>query len=305
MILGHLLFLIHFNDQCTVGKHIFPIFFVDDTNILSNRKEIEILGAKQKIKCKIAHWWWADWSNNVLNRHISHIIFIFAVLPVKQDLVDPLRFKIYSLEKSHHYMFIGKFFSKSSTVLCTFIVDLYNERSWTCVHYTTRGVGGWKHDNEPPSANYHVSLRQSMSRVLRFWTHVHTFSFGMDVNASQTHNFKTIYSSLSYGWPYACITGWCLLWCFILNCPHSPPAPAVTAISPRKNSNHVQLIWWKVMKGNIMRSSDYVQMAPYQTQNAFLLHVCLIHSTSWCQGHARTDIQRLIGHTVSNKASGT
>ena len=32
---------------------------------------------------------------------------------------------------------------------------------------------------------------------------------------SQTHNFfKTVYSTLSHGWPNADMTCWCLLWCF-------------------------------------------------------------------------------------------
>ena len=49
-------------------------------------------------------------------------------------------------------------------------------------HYTTREIGGWRHDNEPDRASchhdnspcrarWHVSIRQSPSCVMPFWTH--------------------------------------------------------------------------------------------------------------------------------------
>ena len=38
-------------------------------------------------------------------------------------------------------------------------------------HYTTREIGGWRHDNEPVRASCHVSIRQSPSCVIPFWTH--------------------------------------------------------------------------------------------------------------------------------------
>ena len=75
-------------------------------------------------------------------------------------------------------------------------------------HYTTREIGGWRHDNEPVRASCHVSIRQSPSCVMPFWTHAKCLLdfissyFLSNVNKSQTHLSKPLNSPRCYGEPY-------------------------------------------------------------------------------------------------------
>ena len=109
---------------------------------------------------------------------------------------------------------------------------------------------------------------------------------------------KTVYSPRFYG---------CLLWCFVLNCVHAPPARAVTAIFKRlwkirfmtASSGQLKLPK-KVINGTTMWSCD-TELCTNGVDATkcwvFVAHFS-IYSTSRCRCHTGTDIPRLRGHTL-------
>ena len=126
-----------------------------------------------------------------------------------------------------------------------------------------------------------------------------------DVNTNQHTLVKTISIMLSYGWPHAEITRWCLLWCFVLNYVHAPPvARAVTAISQRRKTNHDgkhnQLNWRKVMNGNKMSYDHWIVYKWHQTMLNFIVYFSINSPPRW-RCNAGTDAPRPHDHTPQSR----
>ena len=71
-------------------------------------------------------------------------------------------------------------------------------------HYTTREIGGWRHDNEPVRASCHVSIRQSPSCVMSQRPVTRSFDVFFDLRLNKR------LSKQSWGWWFETLP--CPLW---------------------------------------------------------------------------------------------
>ena len=161
-------------------------------------------------------------------------------------------------------------------------------------------------------ASCHVSVRQSPSCVMPFWTHAKCLLafisyLPMWIKAKYTF-IKTIYSSRFYGWPYlqakhADVCSGVLFWTACTRartCCHCHLQAAVkNPIHDGKRSQlkHCQK---KVMNGTTMWSCD-TELCTNGVEATkcwvFVAHFSN-YSTSRCRCHTGTDIPRLRGHTL-------
>ena len=122
--------------------------------------------------------------------------------------------------------------------------DIIARRHGHVFRMALHNEGDWRMETwqRAPGASCHVSIRQSPSCVMPFWTHAKCLRafisyLPMWIKAKYTF-IKTVYSPRFYGGPYMQAKHADVCWCFVLNCVHAPPARAVTAISLCKKTIH-------------------------------------------------------------------
>ena len=176
-------------------------------------------------------------------------------------------------------------------------------------HYTTREIGGWRHGNEPVRASCYVSIRQSPSCVMPFWTHAKCLlafiSYLPMWIKAKTHLSKP-FLARDFMEGHICRQNklkFALVFCFELRaraartCCHCHLAVK----NPIHDGKLGQLKLPKhVMNGTTMWSHD-TELCTNGVEATkcwvFIAHFS-IYSTSRCRCHAGTDIPRLGGDTL-------
>ena len=228
-------------------------------------------------------------------RYISYIAFVMG------DKDTPFWWKIY----------IYLFFSMSSLTVFTLIsiarrhghvfrMALHNEGDWR--------METWQRARR---ASCHVSIRQSPSCVMPFWTHAKCLLafisyLPMWIKAKYTF-IKTVYSPRFYGGPYlqakhADVCSGVLFWTACTRRPHvlSLPSSSGCEKSDSWRQSRSDKTAKKVMNGTTMWSCD-TELCTNGVEATkcwvFVAHFS-IYSTSRCRCHTGTDIPRLRGHTL-------
>ena len=176
---------------------------------------------------------------------------------------------------------------------------LHNEGDWRMETWRAR------------RASCHVSIRQSPSCVIPFWTHAKCLLafisyFPMWIKAKYTF-IKTVYSPRFYGGPYlqakhADVCSGVLFWTACTRRPHVLSLPSLSGCEKSDSWRQARSVKTakKVMNGTTMWSSDteWCTNGVEATKCwVFVAHFS-IYSTSRCRCHTGTDIPRLRGHTL-------
>ena len=153
-------------------------------------------------------------------------------------------------------------------------------------------------------ASCHVSIRQSPSCVMPFWTHAKCLLafisyLPMWIKAKYTF-IKTVYSPRFYGGPYlqakhADVRSGVLFWTACTRRPHVLSLPSSSGCEKSDSWRQARSVKSakKVMNGTTMWSCDTELCT-----NGVEATKCSIYSTSRCRCHTGTDIPRLRGHTL-------
>ena len=160
-------------------------------------------------------------------------------------------------------------------------------------------------------ASCHVSIRQSPSCVMPFWTHAKCLLafisyLPMWIKAKYTF-IKTVYSPRFYGWPYlqakhADVCSGVLFWTACTRRPHVLSLPSSSGCEKQIHDGKRGKLKLpkKVMNGTTMWSCD-TELCTNGVEATkcwvFVAHFS-IYSTSRCRCHTGTDIPRLRGHTL-------
>ena len=160
-------------------------------------------------------------------------------------------------------------------------------------------------------ARCHVSIRQSPSCVMPFWTHAKCLLafisyLPMWIKAKYTF-IKTVYSPRFYGGPYlqakhADVCSGVLFWTACTRRPHVLSLPSSSGCEKSDSWRQARSVKTakKVMNGTTMWSCD-TELCTNGVEATkcwiFVAHFS-IYSTSRCRCHTGTDIPRLRGHTL-------
>ena len=160
-------------------------------------------------------------------------------------------------------------------------------------------------------ASCHVSIRQSPSCVMPFWTHAKCLLafisyLPMWIKAKYTF-IKTVYSPRFYGGPYlqakhADVCSGVLFWTACTRRPHVLSLPSSSGCEKSDSWRQARSVKTakKVMNGTTMWSCDTelcTNGVEATTCRVFVAHFS-IYSTSRYRCHTGTDITRLRGHTL-------
>ena len=160
-------------------------------------------------------------------------------------------------------------------------------------------------------ASCHVSIRQSPSCVMPFWTHAKCLLafisyLPMWIKAKYTF-IKTVYNPRFYGGPYlqakhADVCSGVLFWTACTRRPHVLSLPSSSGCEKSDSWRQARSVKTakKVMNGTTMWSCD-TELCTNGVEATkcwvFVAHFS-IYSTSRCRCHTGTDIPRLRGHTL-------
>ena len=185
----------------------------------------------------------------------------------------------------------------------------YSEKAWACVQNGITQPGRLETWQRARRASCHVSIRQSLSCVMPFWTHAKCLLafisyLPMWIKAKYTF-IKTVYSRRFYGGPYlqvkhADVCSGVLFWTactrrsHVLSLPsccehpiHDGKRGQLKSYCPKSHERYHSVVMWHWLCTNGVEATKcWVSIAHFS-----------IYSTSRCRCHAGTDIPRLCGHT--------
>ena len=203
------------------------------------------------------------------------------------------------------YIFKSVFICNSSIHIArrhghVFRMALHNEGDWR--------METWQRARR---ASCHVTIRQSPSCVMPFWTHAKCLLafisyLPMWIKAKYTF-IKTVYNPRFYGGPYlqakhADVCSGVLFWTACTRRPHVLSLPSSSGCKKSDSWRQARSVKTakKVMNGTTMWSCD-TELCTNGVEATkcwvFVAHFS-IYSTSRCRCHTGTDIPRLRGHTL-------
>ena len=223
--------------------------------------------------------------------YISNIIRVLFILP---DMKEMNQFSVFVSNLPRRYGCIARRHGH------VFRMALHNEGDWR--------METWQRARR---ASCHVSIRQSPSCVMPFWTHAKcllAFISYLPMWLKAKYIFiKTVYSPRFYGWPYlqakhADVCSGVLFWTAYTRRPHVLSLPSSSGCEKSDSWRQARSVKTakKVMNGTTMWSCD-TELCTNGVEATkcwvFVAHFS-IYSTSRCRCHTGTDIPRLRGHTL-------